>query len=198
MGEQSLDLAVERRAVGKIHQADRPAADFVLISRADPAPRRADRERGAGIFAYGIELAVQRQDQRRIFGDAQIVRRDVDALLFQLGDFFDERVRVEHDAVADDRQLSRTHHARRQERELVGGAVDHQRVAGIVAALEADHDVGLLRQPINNLALALVAPLGADHDNIGHQQMSPKNGRRRRMNDPRTFVGRDHRPRPFG
>jgi hypothetical protein len=31
----------------------------------------------------------------------------------------------------------------------------------------------LLRQPINNLAFALVAPLGADHDNIGHEEMSP-------------------------
>ena len=174
MREQSLDLAVERRAVGKIHQADRAAADFVLIGRADAAPRRADRRAALAIFARGVEFAVQRQDQRRVFGDAQIVRRDVDALLFQLGDFVDERVRVEHDAVADDRQLSRPHHARWQERKLVGGAVDDERVAGIVAALEADHDVGLLRQPINNLAFALVAPLGADHDNIGHEANVPK------------------------
>src|SRR2546430_14641847 len=41
-------------------------------------------------------------------------------------------------------------------------------MAGIVAALEAHDDVGLLRQPVNDLALPFVAPLGADDDNIGH------------------------------
>ena len=96
-----------------------------------------------------------------------------DALLLELGDFVEERVRIEHHAVADDRQLSRPHHAGGQQRQLVGGAVDDQRVAGIVAALEADDDVGLLRQPIDDLALALVAPLGADHDNICHEELSP-------------------------
>ena len=42
-----------------------------------------------------------------------------------------------------------------------------------MAALKADHDIGLLGQPIDDLALAFVAPLGADHDNIGHQEVSP-------------------------
>jgi len=41
-------------------------------------------------------------------------------------------------------------------------------MAGIVTALEAHDDVGLLRQPVDDLALPLVAPLGADDDNIGH------------------------------
>ena len=42
-------------------------------------------------------------------------------------------------------------------------------MAGIVAALKADDDVGLLGQPIDNLAFALVAPLRANHDNICHE-----------------------------
>jgi hypothetical protein len=53
-------------------------------------------------------------------------------------------------------------------RQLVGDAVDDQRVAGIVAALEAHHHVGALRQPVDDLALALVAPLGADDDDVRH------------------------------
>ena len=89
-------------------------------------------------------------------------------------DLLDQRIRIEHHAVADDRQLPRPHDARRQQRELVGVAIDHQRVAGIMAALEADDDVGLLGQPIDDLALALVAPLGADHDNICHEEPSPE------------------------
>ena len=103
---------------------------------------------------------MQRQDQRRVLGDAQIGRRDLDALLGELGDLVEQRTRIEHYAVTDDRQLSGAHHARRQQRQLVGGTVDDQRMAGIVAALKAHHDVGLLRQPINDLAFALVAPWG--------------------------------------
>ena len=49
-----------------------------------------------------------------------------------------------------------------QQRQLVGGAVDDQGVAGIVAALKAHDDIGALRQPVDDLALAFVAPLGAD------------------------------------
>ena len=111
---------------------------------------------------------MQRQDQGGVLGDAQTVRRHGDPLLLEATDLFDERMRVEHHAVADHRQLARPHHARRQQRELVGHPVDDQRVAGIVAALEAYHDVGLLGEPIDDLSLALVAPLGADHDHIGH------------------------------
>src|ERR1700691_5364760 len=37
-----------------------------------------------------------------------------------------------------------------------------------MAALEAHHDVGLFGQPIDDLALAFIPPLGADHDNICH------------------------------
>jgi hypothetical protein len=50
--------------------------------------------------------------------------------------------------------------------QLVGLAVDDERMAGIVAALEAHDDVGALRQPVDDLALALVAPLGADHGDV--------------------------------
>ena len=64
------------------------------------------------------------------------------------------------------------HDARRQQRELVDLVADHQRVAGVVAALEARHYVGAGRQPIDQLALALVAPLGADHRHVGHLDAS--------------------------
>ena len=80
----------------------------------------------------------------------------------------DEVMRVEHDAVADDRQLAGPHDARGQQRQLVDLVADDERVAGVVAALEAHHDVGLGRQPVDDLALALVAPLGADHHHVGH------------------------------
>ena len=111
---------------------------------------------------------MQRQDQRDVFGDAQIVRADGDALALQLFDFVEQGLRIEHHAVADHGQLRGPQHAGGQQRQLVGLAVDDERMAGIVTALEAHDDVGLLRQPVDDLALPLVAPLGADDDNIGH------------------------------
>ncbi len=47
-------------------------------------------------------------------------------------------------------------------------AAHHQRVAGVVAALEADHHVGVLGEEIDDLSLALVAPLGSDDDHVRH------------------------------
>ena len=158
--------------VGEVHQPDRAAADLVLVGRADAAAGGADRALAGGLFAGDVELLMQRQDQRDVLGDAQVLRRHRDALLLEPVDLVDQRLRIEHDAVADHRQLV-AHHAGRQQRQLVGGAVDDQRVAGVVPALKAHDDVGLLGQPIDDLALAFVAPLRADHHHIRHAKPSP-------------------------
>ena len=166
-------MAHERRQVGEIHEADGAAADLVLVGRADAALGGADAGGGTVGLAQRLELAVQRQDQGGVLGDAQVFGGHRDALLVELRDLVDQRLRVDHHAVADDRQLAPAHDARGQQRQLVGGAVDDQRMAGIVAALEADDDVGLLGQPVDDLALALVAPLGADHHHIRHRTAFP-------------------------
>ncbi|GEL41130.1 hypothetical protein MEX01_17210 [Methylorubrum extorquens] len=41
-----------------------------------------------------------------------------------------------------------------------------------MTALEADDDIGLLREPIDDLALALVAPLGAYDDDVRHARLT--------------------------
>src|ERR1700722_5924619 len=46
-------------------------------------------------------------------------------------------------------------------------------MAGVVAALKTHDDIGLLRQPVDDLALSLITPLGADDDNIPHSQLFP-------------------------
>ena len=45
-------------------------------------------------------------------------------------------------------------------------AVDDQRMAGIVSALEAHHAICMVGEPVDDLALALVTPLGADHYHV--------------------------------
>ena len=73
-------------------------------------------------------------------------------------------LRVDDDAVADHAQLAGVEDPRRDQVELVDLVVADDRVAGVVAALVADDDVGPLGEQVGDLSLALVAPLGADDD----------------------------------
>ena len=54
----------------------------------------------------------------------------------------------------------------RNQRENGLFAADDQRVSGIVAALKAHHRLHLIGQQIDDFALALVAPLQADHHQV--------------------------------
>src|SRR5690606_23296224 len=65
-----------------------------------------------------------------------------------------------------DRQRA-AHDPGRQQRKLVNLVTDDERVPGIVAALKAYHGIGPARQPVDDLALSLIAPLGADYGNVG-------------------------------
>ena len=67
--------------------------------------------------------------------------------------------------------------------------VDDDGVTGVVAALVADDQVHLLGDEVGELALALVAPLGADDDGRRHPAMVLNSGTVRRR---ATF--RDHFP----
>ena len=75
---------------------------------------------------------------------------------------------IDHDAVADDGCDVVVEDAARHELERERLAADDDRVAGVVPALVADDDLHLLGDEVGELALALVTPLGADHDRCGH------------------------------
>src|SRR5258705_13481791 len=88
-------------------------------------------------------------------------------------------------------------------------------MAGIVAALEPHHHIGARGQPVDDLSFAFVAPLGADHCNIGHEFASyslrlftphlvlrttlPTRGREgARCHNPSTLEGEGVRSRESG
>ena len=73
---QAVEQRVELVEMGEVADADRAAADLVLIGRADAAPRGADLARADGVLAQRVEVAVDRQDQRAGLGDHQHVGRD--------------------------------------------------------------------------------------------------------------------------
>jgi hypothetical protein len=41
-------------------------------------------------------------------------------------------------------------------------------VAGVIAPLKPDNNIGMFCQQINDLALAFITPLGADYDYVSH------------------------------
>src|SRR5215217_5809532 len=183
--EQTLDLGHQGVGFGEVDETDGAAANLVFIGRADAAAGGTDLEAGIGVFADAVKLAMERQDQRRVVGNAQDFGGDLDALAAQLRHFLDEVVRIDDDTIADDRELA-LNQTRGEQRQLVADAIDDQSMTGIVTAMEAHDDVGALRKPIHDLALALVAPLRADDNHIRH---SPVFLKRKRAKIRRDEIG---------
>ena len=159
-------MSSSESGIGEVHQPDRAPADLVLVGGADAALGRADAVRVA--LAMRVEFAIERQDQRDVLGDLEVVGLTSTPLRAHRLDLLGEMIGVEHDAVADDRELAGPHDAGGQQRELERLAADDERMAGVVAALETHDDVRRYGQPVDDLALALVAPLGADHHDVRH------------------------------
>ena len=82
--------------------------------------------------------------------------------------FFQKSRRIDHDSVGDDRAQMRLEHAGRQQRELEGFSILDDGVAGVGASVEANDDVMLVGEEIDDFAFGLVAPLQADDTGAGH------------------------------
>ena len=63
--EDAVDLGPERGQVAQILHADGAPADLVLVGGPDAAAGGADLVGAGGVLADDVELAVQRQDERR-------------------------------------------------------------------------------------------------------------------------------------
>ena len=105
--QQAVDLGAQRAEVLQVLRADGAAPDLVLVGRADAAPGGADLALAGRALAHLVELAVQRQDQRGVLGDAQVVGADLStpcACAARL-DLVAQRPGIDHHAVADDDSL---------------------------------------------------------------------------------------------
>ena len=91
--------------------------------------------------------------------DAQAA--DVDAPGDQPVELLDQHLGIDHAAVPEQAERVGVEDAARDEPELVRLVADHERVAGVVSALVAGDHVGALGEEVDDLALALVAPLRA-------------------------------------
>jgi hypothetical protein len=112
---------------------------------------------------------VQRQDHVRARRDHQVAPEvDRDAARAHALDLAAQVERVDDHAVGDHVDGVRVADRRRDQVQHHALAVVQQRVPGVVSAAVADHDVGVLGEEVDDLALALVAPEQADDTRRGH------------------------------
>ena len=168
--QDGADLLDEAFLVEEVGDAQRAAGNLVLVGGADATARRADLLVAGSGFAGMVKGDVVRHDEGGVGGDAQTLLNVGHADGVEFVDFAEEGFRREDDAVAEVADGRGMHNAGRNETENGLLAVDHERVTGIVTAVEADDAGDLFGQPVNDLALAFVAPLSADHNYIlGHE-----------------------------
>ena len=87
---------------------------------------------------------------------------------FQAINLIKERLEVNHHAIAQHRGGVFRKNPGGQELQLVFFTADHDGVPGVIAAVRLDYVVNFPAEDIGSLALAFVAPLGADNDDRCH------------------------------
>ena len=116
-------------------------------------------------LSRAVDQRVPGHDQVRIAREAHEVGRD--AARLEVVQLLDHHLRID-DAAGADHALLAADDPRRDVLELVRLAVGDDGVAGVRAAVVAAHEVGVLRQQIDDLPLPFVAPLRADDHGRGH------------------------------
>ena len=106
----------------------------------------------------------------RVAGDEQQAPRLVPSRL-ELVELGDEHPGID-DAARSDRAALAGDETGRDLADLVRLVADHDRVAGVRAALVATDEIRALREEVDDLALPLVPPLRADDDGGWHARQS--------------------------
>src|SRR5450759_1956808 len=181
--DSALDQFSQPLRVPQVQDADPAAAKFVLVCRADPASRRADL---LACRALAVDQLVIRQHEVRAIAHVQ-ASLDVDAVGDELVYLREQRLDVKNDSVADRAPHARVKYSARNLVEDERLVADVHSVAGVGAALVANHPVGALREDIDELALALVPPLGADYDDGACARIEHSIGGNGKSKRPESF-----------
>jgi hypothetical protein len=111
-------------------------------------------------------------DEMRILaqGDTALIDRSPESP--ELVKLFKKRPRREDNSIPDDAQFSWMEYAGGDEvkDDLFPAEID--RVAGVVPTLIAGDDIERGREEVDDLALAFISPLGAEDEQISHQNSS--------------------------
>jgi len=159
------------RVVSGLEQITDPhagATDSILVRRTDAATGGADLALTACGLASLIEGPVHGQDHVRAIRDAQALARNRHALRLEPRDLGEQHLRIDDDARADHVERVLAQDARWDQMQDRLLALHDERVSSVRAALEPRDELRARAQMIDDLALALVAPLGADADDVRH------------------------------
>ena len=160
-----LNRLGKRTGVGQVADANAASGDLVLVRRADAARGRADLPLTAARLAEEIQLAMVRQDEMGLVADDQAIA-DGDAGALELVDLGEQRLRIDDHAVADDTGDALVQDAGRQQAQDELAARRVHGMTGVVASLVSGDDREVRRQEIDDLALAFVTPLCAQHGDV--------------------------------
>src|SRR5678815_593858 len=145
--------------------ADAAPADLVLVRRTDAARGRPDFPLASPRLRQHIKLPVVRQDDVSLFADEEPAV-DVDARPGEFVDLLEERLRIDDDTIADDAGDAGMQNARRNQMQDELRPFHKNRMTGVVATLIPRDSREMRRQHVDDLALAFVAPLRAEHCDV--------------------------------
>ena len=116
-----------------------------------------------------IHQLVHIEDNVCPVGDVNPVR-GVQAVLVQRLQFLKEAGDVDNAAAADDVDAVGVHETRGEDVEVVCDSIGDDGVSGVVTTLRAAAQLRFVGEDVGELALAFVAPLGAEDDRRRHVQ----------------------------
>jgi len=158
-----FDMGLEQIGAHEIHNAQSIAGHLVFICGADAAAGSANSLSARGTLGSQFDHAVIGQNDLSAIGNEKLAV-DFDAEAAELGNFLEECNWVEDNAVANHALASLAENA-------AGNKLQHEflsavnyRMPGIVPARVACHRAEPLAEHVHDFSLALVAPLGSEHD----------------------------------
>ena len=159
LGGDRLEARSEDRRAEELGDADSAPGRDRLVGRSDAPQRRADLRVARGRLASRVHQPVPGEDDRRAVRDQQVLA-DLHARGAHGVDLGEESLEVEDDPRPDDADAAPDDPRGQQvEREVLVPELD--RVPGVVAAVVPRHDLESVGEEVDELALALVAPLPA-------------------------------------
>src|SRR5919201_1095331 len=170
LGECSLDLLAEDLRLQQILDADAEPEGLVSVRGADPAACGADLELAEPPLACPVDRAVPGHHHVRVARKPHAIRRH--AARLQLVQLDDEVFWID-DATGADHAFLPGDDPGRQVPQLEGLTGNDDRVTGVRAAVVAADEVRVLGEQVDDLALALVAPLRPDDHDRGHRRSLP-------------------------
>ena len=166
--ERGDDLVVQQVGVQQVSDPDADSIDLVGVGRADAASGGADPLPARETLGDLVQGLVIGRDEVRVGADQRMF--DDLATGSQPIQLVVKHVKVDDHAVPDDGGGVAIENACGQQVHDELLATHHDGVAGVVATGVAHHQIDVLTQRVDRLALALVTPLGSQHDDARHAQ----------------------------